>query len=316
MDIASGIRLQKQFKERKMSRKFFALAALAVVLVWLIGCVGYEPGRERVPPVTLPVTEPVMYYGADLSPFPPNVREWIMNRAFPPERIEREFMIDPQLRVWWGDDNNSVLAEASFIMAEGYADAGTRQTFGQGARYSASSEIFAVYGEYAKYHTLRYKWELRQEVDRLLATDPAYAEIIAFAKQLSSEIEYDWANFSAYRGPVQRNPNQRYAVCEGYANEVMDKVLALSSVQSVERWTSPGHAWNVLNLVDGRKLYFDLTWFDNEYINEETGEIYQTDDYDWENITFNEDLFRHSNIGYGTRVFHHDIGEFDSVVMR
>jgi hypothetical protein len=255
----------------------------------------------------------VRYYGADLSPFPPKVREWIME-TFPPQEMENPYTVDSELRVWWRDDNNAVLVEASGIIAPGYVGAGTHEIWGE-ARYSGSSEIFAKYGEYAKYRTIRYRWELKQEADRLLATDPAYAEIIAFAKQLCSEIEYDWASFDGYRGPVQRTPNKRYAVCEGYAKEVTEKALALPSVQSVERWTAPGHAWNVLNLVDGRTLYFDLTWFDNEYINEATGEIYETDDYDWENITFNEDLFRHSNVGYGTRVFLHDIGQFDRAVV-
>jgi hypothetical protein len=108
----------------------------------------------------------------------------------------------------------------------------------------------------------------------------------------------------------------KYAVCDGYSNDVMDKSLSLKCVKSIEKWTGPNHAWNVINLVDGRTLYFDLTWFDNEHINEETGIIYQTDDYDWENITFNEDLFRHSNVGYGTGMFSHDKGKFDKIVRK
>jgi len=90
----------------------------------------------------------------------------------------------------------------------------------------------------------------------------------------------------------------------------MEKVLELNSVSAVQKWTSEGHSWNVLKLTDGRTLYFDLTWFDNEYINYETGEIHQTDDYDWKNITFYEHLFRFSNIGYETNVFHHNTGVF------
>ena len=30
----------------------------------------------------------------------------------------------------------------------------------------------------------------------------------------------------------------------------MDKALALNSVMAVQKWSSPGHAWNVLELVD------------------------------------------------------------------
>jgi hypothetical protein len=108
----------------------------------------------------------------------------------------------------------------------------------------------------------------------------------------------------------------KYAVCAGYSNEVTAKALSLKCVKSVEEWTGPNHAWNVINLVDGRTLYFDLTWFDNEHINEKTGQIYQTDDYDWENITFNEDLFRHSDVEYGTSIFHHNQGKFDRIVRK
>jgi len=76
------------------------------------------------------------------------------------------------------------------------------------------------------------------------------------------------------------------------------------------------HAWNVLKLVDGRTLYFDLTWFDNEHINERTGEIYQKDDYDWRNITFYEHLFRFSNVSYGSGQFAHNQGRFETEIRK
>jgi hypothetical protein len=251
----------------------------------------------------------IMYYGANLGYFPPKARDFIMNSQFTKERMEQPYMTNSSIRVWWSDDNNKILMEGSYIVAQGYVGAGTRKIWGEGASYSGSSSIFNTYGEYAKYQTLRFKYEHRLDVERQLKNDPAYGEIIEFAKRLCAEIEYDWANFSGYTGKVKKTPGQRYAVCDGYANEIMAKALSLNPVKSVQKWTSPGHAWNVLKLVDGRTLYFDLTWFDNEYINSETGEIYQTEDYDWENITFYEDLFRFSNIGYGSNVFHHDIGK-------
>ncbi|MDR2941458.1 MAG: hypothetical protein LBV17_02585 [Treponema sp.] len=252
--------------------------------------------------------EPYYYYGADLSQFPPKVKDWVMNRAFTREKMEKPFMINPKLSLWWGNDNNSVHAEASYIVARGYTDAGQLKTWGQEATYRGSSNLSETYGEYAKYQTLRFKWEQKQKVEIMLINDPAFAEIIYFAQKLCKEIEYDWANFNGYRGPVRRTPNLRYAVCSGYANEVMSKALKLNSVSSVQLWEAPGHAWNVLKLNDGRTLYFDLTWFDNEHINHETGIIYQTDDYGWSNITFDEHLFRFSNIGYGYKVFHHNKG--------
>jgi hypothetical protein len=240
-----------------------------------------------------------------------------MNTAFTKEKMERYYMINPSLRVWWSD-NYTILMEASYTMAQGYKEAGTRKKWGEGARYGGWSSIYDTYGEYAKYQSLRFKYEHKLDVERQLKNDPAFAEIINFAKQLCFEIEYDWASFDGYTGtgPIIKTPGKRYHVCGGYANEVMEKALSLNPVMSVQMWTSTGHAWNVLKLVDGRTLYFDLTWFDNETINSETGEIYQIDDYRWENITFYEELFRFSNVGYGTKTFHHDIGTLNKEVNR
>ncbi|MCL2435571.1 MAG: hypothetical protein FWD09_05475 [Lentimicrobiaceae bacterium] len=290
-----------------MKMKFLNLIILCVTFLNF----GYANSNSA------PIFEPdTNYYGADLTQFPPNVRKWVVNKAFTKEKMERPAMINPQLKVWWSEDNNAVLAEASYTIAEGYVGAGTLETWGQEARFFGSPAIFNVYGEHAKYHTLRFEWELKQEVEQLLENDPAYSEIITFAKQLSDEIEYDWKNFPGYKGPVKRTPGKKYFLCDGYANEVMNRILDLNSVQAVQRWVSSNHAWNVVKLTDGRTLYLDLTWFDNEDIDQKTGKIYQTDDYRWANITFNEELFRYSSVGYGDRVFHHALGKFDKEVIK
>ena len=260
----------------------------------------------------------ILYYGAHLEYFPPKARDWIINTQFTKERMERPYMLNPALKVYWSEDNNSILFEASYTVAPGYAEAGTVKTWGQGAKYPGSSSIFDTYGEYAKYKTLRFRYQLKLDVERLLREDPIYAEIIEFAKRLCDELEYDWSNYSEYDGPVKPTPGKKQVKCDGYANEVNSRIFELSCVKAVQKWTSPspGHAWNVLKLVDGRTLYFDLTWFDNEHINKETGEIYQTDDYDWENITFHSNLFRFSNISYGTKVFEHNIGKLNKEITR
>ena len=280
---------------------------LKLIIIW-VALFNYSYANTTSDPIFVSDTN---YYGADLTQFPPNVRKWIMDAAFTKEKMERPAMINPQLKVWWSDDGNEVLAEASYTIAEGYVGAGTVKTWGQEARYFGSPEIFNIYGKHAKYHTLKFEWELKQEVEQLLENDPAYSEIIAFAKQLCDEIEYDWKNFPSYGGPVKKTPNKKYFLCDGYTNEVMNRILDLNSVQAVQRWVSDSHAWNVVKLTDGRTLYFDLTWFDNEDIDPKTGKIYQTDDYRWANITFDEELFRYSSVGYGNRVFHHTLGKFD-----
>jgi len=262
----------------------------------------------------LPYPE-IIYYGANLGYFPPEVRDWIMNSAFTPEKMEQSFMLDSQLRVWWGEDNNTVFTEASYTIAPRFRGAGTVTTWG--GQYRGGENIFNTYGEYAYYQTLRFKYQHRLYVDHLLITDPVFAEIIEFARHLSAEIEYDWASFSGYTGaPVRPTPGLRRHVCDGYANEVMEKAFRLPSVRAVQRWVSPNHAWNVLRLADGRTLYFDLTWFDNERINRETGQIVQTADYNWNNITFFEHLFRFSNVGYGTRQFSHNMGTLQRELTR
>lgn len=299
--------------------KFFFTVLFSIIAVSVIQ--PDETGNRRQESVSqkyiphLPAPPVIMYYGADIGQFPPKVRDWIVNEGFSERKMEGPGKTDPRLKAWWNDDENSVLFEASYIVAPGYVGAGTKKIWGTGSFYPGAN--LQSYGPYAKYKTLKFKYDLKRELEYLVAHDSAYAEIINFAKQLCYEIEYDWLNFSGYRGarPV-RNPGKRYAVCEGYANEVMDKALSLRCVKSVEMWKAPAHAWNVINLVDGRTLYFDLTWFDNEQINEKTGQIYQTDDYHWENITFNEDLFRYSNIGYGTKTFSHELGKFNSIVRK
>ncbi len=212
-------------------------------------------------------------------------------------------MKDPELKAWWSDDENAVLFEASYTIAEGYRGAGRRKNWGNSARYKGPD--LKKYGEYAKYRTLKFEYALKMESENLVKNDPAYAEVINFAKQLSGKIEYDWAKYDAYQGakPV-KTPGMKYAVCFGYSSEVMEKALTLKYIASVEEWATTTHSWNVLNLVDGRKLYFDLTWFDNEHIDHETGLIYQTDDYDWGNITFNEEIFKYSSISYSGSTSH------------
>lgn len=256
----------------------------------------------------------ITYYGANIGQFPPKIRNWIIEQGFPKEKMEKAGMKDSKLKAWWNDDGNAVLFEASYTIAKGYKGAGKRKTWGSGARYSGPN--LEKYGKYKRYRTLKFRYALKREVENLVKNDPAYAEVIGFAKKLSSEIEYNWAEYDGYKDakPI-KTPGMKYAVCAGYSNEVMEKALTLKLVASVEEWGSANHSWNVLNLVDGRKLYFDLTWFDNEHINRETGIIYQTDDYDWENITFNEEIFKYSNVSYSGS-YSHVNGSFKRVLKK
>ena len=300
---------------------FIALSAV-LILICFSGCKTAPEPVKNDPPVefiTLPeiVYPTIMYYGADLGRFPANVRDWIINTQFTTAKMELPYMMKSSLKAWWSDDNDTVLMEASYIVAPCFIDAGTTRTWGLNASYSGSPDLLRIYGKNARYRTLRFRYDYSLYSDNLLKTDSAFAEIIDFAKRLCAEIEFDWANYPEYRGHYKKTLGKRQALSGGYADEVMGKALQLRSVKAVQKWTSSAsrqsaHAWNVLKLTDGRTLYFDLSWFDNEQIDMKTGVVYQTDDYDWANITFYEHLFRFSNIGYGTNVFHHDFGTLES----
>lgn len=257
------------------------------------------------------------YFGADLTQFPPEIREWIMKEAFPVEKMTAEFMVDPKLKAWWSEDGNNVLFEASYTIAPNYKGSGTVEVWGTNAKYSGSQSIYDTYGKYAKYHTLRFEWELHQKNMQLIDEDPCFASIVSFAQRICDEVEYDWNRLEIYHGaPVKHTRGKKYYVCEDYANEVMNTALQLECVVAVQKWLSTGHAWNVLELSDGRTLYMDLTWFDNEYIDEQSGDIIQQPDYDWANITFDKHLFKYSNVSYGIMEFEHAKGQMVERVAR
>lgn len=246
------------------------------------------------------------YFGADLTRFPPEARTWIMTIGFPPAKMTMPHMQNPQLKVSWAEDGHALQFEASYTVAPGYMGAGTVAVWGKKTRYRGESIIYQRYGEYAKFHTLRFKWELAQYSREQMANDTAYAQVAAVAQELCQELEYDWASLRSYKGAeVKRTPDKRYCACDGYADEAMDRFLQLECVQAVQKWSSGSHAWNVLKLKDGRVLYADMTWFDNEYLNHKTGCVEPRDDYDWKNLTFDEELFRYSNVSYTKRIFEH-----------
>lgn len=250
------------------------------------------------------------YFGADLTQFPPKARKWIMTGTFAPEKMTKPFMLNSKLKVWWAEDGNALLFEASYTIAPGYKKAGSVTVWGEKAKYSGDAIIYQRYGEFAKYHTLRFKWEYARYCQALMEKDTLYAQVAAFAKQLCEELEYDWTHFNAYLGiPAKGTPGKKHCICDGYTDEVMERILQLDCVASVQKWTSGNHAWNVLTLTDGRTLYCDLTWFDNEYINRKTGSVEQQEDYNWKNLTFDPEVFKYSNVSFPKEVFEHLSGK-------
>jgi len=248
------------------------------------------------------------YYGANLLQFPAGIRKWVVEDF---TREDMSWMENPKLNLWWGDDGKAYV-EILCTVGEGQIE-----SFGGGSYGYNWYELIKIYGEYAaKFQTLKFKHQLKVEAEQRIQNDVVFAEIIEFAKQICDELEYDWNHYFAYKGnTVKQTPGKKHVVCSGYASE-FEKVLQLKSVKSVQLWAAPQHAWNVLILEDGRTLYVDTTWFDNQYINPITGEITQLDDYNWSNITFDKEIFTYSGIGYSSGEFTHAFGQLVKEIIK
>lgn len=232
----------------------------------------------------LPEVQPINEDNLNLGNFPRVIRNWINNDILPiyGKDINIEWLNDYQVRVLYNVGSIT---------------------------YGDSVALKRMYGKYAKYQSFKYQHYIEQRVEWQITNDIAYKEIINTAKTLCNEIEYDWGNFRGYNGKFQPSPNKKQCVCDGYANIVCEQFLRFDFVTSVEKWIGGNHAWNIINFMDGRKLYVDLCWFDGEMLDKESGQIEESDMYNWLNITYNKEEFMHSNIGYGTNKFCHLYGK-------
>jgi len=98
--------------------------------------------------------------------------------------------------------------------------------------------------------------------------DTVFAEIEKVIFQIATEYKYDYEK--AYGREVKyRNPNTKKAVCDGYASAVIEAFKNNPLVEKVEKWTGGNHAWSVIILKDGRKIYCDATWYQRQGIDSE-----------------------------------------------
>jgi len=125
--------------------------------------------------------------------------------------------------------------------------------------------------------------------------DPVFREIERVILQIATDYDYDYESAFGIRVKYRRS-NIRKAVCEGYADAVLSAFKNHSLVTSVEKWSSTrgGHAWNVLVLKDGRKLYCDATWYDGNSIDNE-GYVVNIPEQDPVNLTF--DIAEFNSLG-------------------
>jgi hypothetical protein len=101
-------------------------------------------------------------------------------------------------------------------------------------------------------------WKSRME-------DPIFAEIEAIIYQIGVDMDYDWASFNGRKYRYE-NPNTIKGVCSDFTYETINRLSKHPLLESIELWSSNSHAWNVLNLKDGRKLYCDTTWYEGNNV--------------------------------------------------
>ncbi|MDR2730937.1 MAG: hypothetical protein LBB81_08575 [Treponema sp.] len=126
----------------------------------------------------------------------------------------------------------------------------------------------------------QYRMDIRRK-------DLVFNKIEKVVLRIAKEYDYDFQ--AAYGIKVKyRKPNARKGVCDSYSDAVMSAFKRHPLVASVEKWSSNigKHAWNVLVLKDGRKLYCDATWYDGNNIDDE-GYVVDIPERNPVNLTFN-----------------------------
>ena len=121
--------------------------------------------------------------------------------------------------------------------------------------------------------------------------DAVFNEIERVVYQIALEYDYDFA--SAYGRSVRyRTASVKRAVCDGYADAVIAAFANHPQVAKVEKWSSRtgNHAWNVIVLRDGRRIYCDATWYDGNSVDSE-GYVVNVPVRNPVNLTFDIDEF-------------------------
>jgi|GEM_PF-2067259 len=119
--------------------------------------------------------------------------------------------------------------------------------------------------------------------------EAAFRELEEIVLGVAQAYDYDFAG--AYGQSVKyRRAETRLAVCDGYADAVQRAFAGHPLVASVEKWAGHKHAWNVVCLKDGRRLYCDATWYDGNSVDEE-GFVVEVPQRDPVALTFDVEEF-------------------------
>lgn len=120
---------------------------------------------------------------------------------------------------------------------------------------------------------------------------PEFGEIENVVMRVAAEYQYDYEEAYGIRVKY-RNPDIKKAVCGGYSNAVAEAFQNNRWVAKVEKWSSSrgNHAWNVIVLKNGNKIYCDATWYQGNSIDDE-GYVVAVPAQDPVDLTFDIDEF-------------------------
>lgn len=129
------------------------------------------------------------------------------------------------------------------------------------------------------------QWRMKQRRREAL-----FQELEALVLGVAREYDYDFQQ--AYGIKVKYRGQKKLAVCDGYANATRSALGAHPQVLVVEKWVSLqySHAWNVVRLKDGRRLYCDTTWYDGQGVDVE-GYVISEPERNPVNLTYEESEF-------------------------
>ena len=104
------------------------------------------------------------------------------------------------------------------------------------------------------------------KMQKNLKNDSVFKEIAVIVDKIAYEYDYDFSIYGL--SPKYYDETVKKGVCESYAKATVEEFKEHPLIEDVEYWSGGNHAWNVLVLKDGRRLYCDITWYDGNKIDE------------------------------------------------
>ncbi|MCL2831823.1 MAG: hypothetical protein FWD78_01510 [Treponema sp.] len=119
--------------------------------------------------------------------------------------------------------------------------------------------------------------------------DPSLGKVYDILLSVAQDMDYDYNKVGI---PVKFvTPAPLTGVCDDYAGLLIKRLTdaRISGVSNITKVSGLNHSWVTLRY-NGRLLYLDATWFDENVI-DETGTVVHTPYKDPRNMTFDNDIF-------------------------